>query len=109
MKDLNEELKKVAPIDLPDIPVVNNVPEGWPPLINLEGDTWYERAMNYEKWSGHRVLPLNLLYDENWNIKPAEEVEVPESNFVEPELTEEFIQEGGAIGWVEREEDGSSK
>ena len=66
-----EELVENADIVIPDPPMVRETPEGWPSLFTMEGETWYERALAYEAWSGHKPLPTKWVYDENWNIVPA--------------------------------------
>lgn len=39
-------------------PMVNDTPEGWPPLKATEGETWYQRALNYEREWGEPVKTL---------------------------------------------------
>lgn len=73
MKNLKEELKTIDPIVIPEPPMVRDTPEGWPSFVTMDGDTWYERALNFERWSGHPPLPSEFVYDDNWIPVPAED------------------------------------
>lgn len=53
--NLDQELKSVK---IQDYPKVRDTPTGWPPLFGLTGDTWYERAKQYELKYGEKVAPL---------------------------------------------------
>lgn len=64
----DEMLKNAEEIVLPPLPMVYDVPEGYPPLRAGDGDSWFERAINYEKMTGRKVLPLKYRYDEDGNI-----------------------------------------
>lgn len=60
-----EELEAIETFsvdDMPPYPVVKDAPEGWPPLIACDGDSWFEKANIYEAQTGHRVLPLEYKY-----------------------------------------------
>ena len=53
--DLEKELKTVKEEDYPK---VRDTPAGWPPLYGMIGETWYERAKQYEFKYGKKVEPL---------------------------------------------------
>lgn len=78
-KNLDKELEKSAgyetidPSTLPDYPIVYDPPEGWPPLLACDGDSWFERAEVYERMTGRKVLPNEYVYDENGNIMRRED------------------------------------
>lgn len=65
--NLDESLKGIDESEF-DYPLVSDTPKGWPSLKNIDGRTWYQRALNYEAWQGQRVLPEKYLYDENRKI-----------------------------------------
>lgn len=39
-------------------PKVARTPAGYPPLLGIQGRTWYERAVNYERLYNKKVEPL---------------------------------------------------
>lgn len=53
--NLDSELKKVEVFDYPK---VARTPAGYPPLLAIQGKTWYERAKNYERIYGKKVEPI---------------------------------------------------
>lgn len=83
--DLDKELLEAEAVE--ELPKSCDVPEGWPPFRNYDGDCWYQRALAWEHQTGHKALPLKYLYDEEWNI-----IEAPEH---EPEVVEEKEVENG--------------
>lgn len=108
MKDLDKELELIPPIDLPKPPMVRETPPGWSSYPTFDGETWYERAMAFQRWSGHPPIPLDYVYDENWNILTVEEYnekhkdDIPE--FIEPEVSEEDRVAGIDVEWVKNPE-----
>lgn len=103
MKDLNKELAKIDPIDLPEVPVVRNTPEGWPCYCTEDGETWYEKAMSYQTRTGNRPVPLKYYYDENNQLQLAPETYY-EENWEEPEIPEDIKQNGGFYVWPAKED-----
>lgn len=90
-------------------PMVTNTPEGWPDFATMPGETWYERALNFEKWSGHPPLPLKYLYDDHWNVVLAEDTPLPTpSDYVQPEPTSDILENGGVLPWSGERTNGSS-
>lgn len=55
--DLDKQLDE-APLAEDRYPMVRDTPEGWPPLKGTVGNTWYQRALNYEREHGEPVRPL---------------------------------------------------
>lgn len=47
--------KELANQVLEDYPKVKNPPLGYPALLGMPGNTWYERAKNYETMYGKKV------------------------------------------------------
>lgn len=71
--NLDEELKKAdSPFEYPQ---VNDPPEGWPVLRNIDANTWYQKALIYEQWQGQRLLPIGYHYDEDGNVVEDEKEE----------------------------------
>lgn len=72
-----DELAKMSTLEIDpaelEYPQVNDPPEGWATLRNVDGNTWYQKALNYEAWQGVRLLPLKYAYDEDGNVILAEE------------------------------------
>ncbi len=103
--NLDEALEQAPEALTFEIPQVRETPDGWSSYPNMDGETWYERAMNFQKWSGHPPIPLAYMYDENWNIITAEEYaekhkdDVPK--YIEPEISEEDRINGVDVEWVE--------
>lgn len=62
------EVEVYSPDDMPDYPIVNNCPTGWPTLACVDGRTWFERAQRYELDEGRKLLPLGYMYSENGDI-----------------------------------------
>lgn len=91
--NLDEELQQAPEALTFEIPMVRETPEGWSSYPNMPGETWYERALAFEKWCGHPAIPLTHIYDENWNIITIEEYnekhkdDVPQ--FIPDETTEQ--------------------
>jgi len=102
MKDLNKELAKIDPIDLPEVPVVRNAPDGWPCYCTEEGNTWYEKAMNYQKRTGNRPVPNIYYYDENNRLQLADLEQ--ENTWEEPEIPQDIQENGGFYVWPTKEE-----
>lgn len=63
---------EIDPAEL-EYPQVNEPPEGWASLGNVDGNTWYQKALNYEAWQGIRLLPLKYTYDKDGNVILREE------------------------------------
>lgn len=58
---------EIDPAEL-EYPKVADPPEGWSTLRAIDGNTWYQRALNYEDWQGQRLLPLKYTYNESGQI-----------------------------------------
>lgn len=58
---------EIDPAEL-EYPQVADPPEGWAALRAIDGNTWYQKALNYEAWQGQRLLPLKYTYDESGQI-----------------------------------------
>lgn len=103
MKDLDKELAKIEPIELPEIPVVRNTPEGWPCYCTEDGETWYEKAMNYQRRTGLRPIPNDYDYDKNGNLIVA--TQSPDTIYEEPEIPQDILENGGFYVWPTKEEE----
>lgn len=57
----------IDPAEL-EYPKVADPPEGWASLRNVDGNTWYQKALNYETWQDQRLLPLKYSYDTHGNV-----------------------------------------
>lgn len=51
-----------------EYPKVFDTPKGWPNLFGMDGDSWYQRALNVERISGRPVLPSKYIYDDDGNV-----------------------------------------
>lgn len=59
--ELDEELKKVDGVEYPPLPLSCEVPVGWPKIKMSEyGECWYQEAINFEKLTGNKVVPLEM-------------------------------------------------
>lgn len=107
--NLDAELEQAPEALTFEIPMVRDTPPGWSSYPNMPGKTWYERALAFEKWCGHPAIPLAYLYDKDWNIVPAEQIETPESEYEPMWIPDEDWKNPGVYGFVKKEEqDGSS-
>lgn len=76
-KEKFEEVKIYKLKDIPEIPVVFKPPVDWPPLFEVDGESWYQKALLFEQVNGIRVLPIQYKYDDDMNIidRPQEEID----------------------------------
>lgn len=100
MKNLKQELEEVKEVIIPEPPMVRDTPEGWPCFCTEEGNTWFEKAMSYQRRTGNKPLPLEYVYDENDNIIPAPPV-TPLEEIEIPEIPQDIQEEGGWYVWPE--------
>lgn len=99
---------KIEEVTLPEVPVVKDTPEGWPCYCTEDGKTWYQKAMNYQRRTGNRPVPLEYAYDEDNNLISVDPVEHKKMEM--PEMPEDILVNGGIFIWPTKEEnDGSSK
>lgn len=71
MAEINVD--KINTEEIPRPPVVVDPPEGWATLASIDGNSWHEKAMVWEKRFGLPLLPLKYTYTAEGNIALASE------------------------------------
>lgn len=55
-----------------DYPRVSDCPPDYPDIMNALGDSWYSRAIYYERMTGKKVPKRNTILDDDGNEFPPD-------------------------------------